>query len=160
VRPLADVKDAIHKKIIDDRVATAARKNADDLLARLRKGDDLQAVAKSAGVSVESANDALRMPQSAADLKLPMPVREQAFRMPHPANGKPQFADVDLGNGVFAIVAVNKVQGGDLAKVTPAQRERLRAQMTRAYGSMATSGFIDILKAKTKIRIATDTDKS
>lgn len=156
VRPLADVKDAIHKKIVDDRVAAAGRKQADDLLARLRKGEDLQTVAKSAGATVESASEALRMPQSAADLKLPMPVREQAFRMPHPADGKPQFADVDLGNGVFAIVAVDKVQGGDLTKVTPAQRDQLRAQMTQAYGGIATRGFIGILKSKTEIKIAPD----
>jgi peptidyl-prolyl cis-trans isomerase D len=63
---------------------------------------------------------------------------------------------VAVGDGVFAIVGVDKVQGGDLAKITPAQREQLRNQMAQAFGNMATHGFIDILKAKTPVKIAED----
>jgi peptidyl-prolyl cis-trans isomerase D len=61
-----------------------------------------------------------------------------------------------VGDGVFVILAVDKVQGGDLSKVTPAQREQLRNGMAQAYGNMATYGFIDAMKAKTTIKVATD----
>jgi peptidyl-prolyl cis-trans isomerase D len=156
VRPLAEVSDAIRQKILDDRVAAAAKQHADALLASLRKGADIQSVAKSAGASVQTVNDVLREPQGPTAQNLPEPVRTQAFLLPHPSAGKPQFASVAVGDGVFVILAVDKVQGGDLSKVTPAQREQLRNGMAQAYGNMATYGFIDAMKAKTTIKVATD----
>ncbi|EIL88659.1 SurA N-terminal domain-containing protein [Rhodanobacter sp. 115] len=156
VRPLAEVSDSIKQKILDDRVIAAAKQRADGLLARLRKGEDIQAVAKSAGANVVSVSDAMRMPRAPSAQSMPAQVRSQAFLLPHPAKDKPEFSSVAVGDGVFAIVGVDKVQGGDLAKITPAQREQLRNQMAQAFGNMATHGFIDILKAKTPVKIAED----
>ena len=51
-RPLAEVRDAIEKDILDERVAAAASKRANDLLARLEKGESMDAVAASAGAAV------------------------------------------------------------------------------------------------------------
>ena len=87
---------------------------------------------------------------------LPEQLRDQAFLLPHPKDGKPQFAAVALPEGAYALVAVDKVQDGDLSKVTPDQRKMLRQSMLAAYGSVATEGFIDALKAKTEIKIAKD----
>ena len=149
VRPLAEVRDTVHKDIIDARVAQAARKQADDLLQRLRKGEDMQAVAQAAGVQVKSVPEALRV-----QADVPDPVREKAFLMPHPEHGKPQFADVAMPNGSYALLAVDKIQDGDLSKITPEQRTTLRNSMLKAYGQVATTGFIDALKAKTEIKVA------
>jgi peptidyl-prolyl cis-trans isomerase D len=156
VRPLAEVSDAIRQKILDDRVVAAAKQQADALLARLRKGEDIQAVAKSAGAGVQTANGILRVPQGPSEQNLPEPVRSQAFLLPHPAKDKPQYASVAVGDGVFAILAVDKVQGGDLSKINAGQREQLRSQMAQAYGNVATRSFIDALKTKTEIKVAED----
>ena len=156
VRPLAEVSDTIKQKILDDRVVAAAKQQADGLLARLRKGEAIQAVAKSAGASVQTVSSAMRMPSGPSDAGLPEQVRAEAFLLPHPAKDQPQFASVAVGDGVLAILSVDKVQGGDLSKLTSAQREQLRNQMAQAYGNVATRSFIDILKAKTPIKIAED----
>ena len=50
----------------------------------------------------------------------------------------------------------NFVLGKYARTITPAQREQLRNQMAQAFGNMATHGFIDILKAKTPVKIAED----
>jgi len=156
VRPLSEVSDTIRKKILDDRVVDAAKQQADAMLARLRKGEDIQAVAKSAGVSVLTVNDALRVAQAPSAQSLPAPVRTEAFLLPHPVAGKPQFASVSVSDGVYAVLALDKVKPADLSKVSPSDREQLRMDMARAYGNMATSEFIKALKAKTKIKIAAD----
>lgn len=149
VRPLAEVHDAIKKDILDERVAAAAGKRADDLLARLRKGESMDAVAASAGAAVQSVQEAVRVQDG-----LPEQLRDEAFLLPHPQDGKPQFAAVALPEGAYALLAVDKVQDGDLSKVTPEQRKMLRQSMVAAYGSVAAEGYIQALKAKTEIKIA------
>ncbi|MGN2246242.1 SurA N-terminal domain-containing protein [Frateuria sp. GZRR35] len=149
VKPLAEVRDAIEKDILDERIAAAAKQRADGLLARLQKGEAMDVVAASAGAAVESVPEALRVQQG-----LPEQLRDEAFLLPHPKDGKPQFAAVALPEGAYALLAVDKVQDGDLSKVTPDQRKMLRQSMLAAYGNVATEGFIDQLKAKTEIKIA------
>ncbi|MGN2243140.1 SurA N-terminal domain-containing protein [Frateuria sp. GZRR33] len=151
VKPLAEVRDAIEKDILDERIAAAAKQRAEGLLARLQKGEAMDVVAASAGAAVESVPEALRVQQG-----LPEQLRDEAFLLPHPKDGKPQFAAVALPEGAYALLAVDKVQDGDLSKVTPEQRKVLRQSMLAAYGNVATEGFIDALKAKTEIKIAKD----
>ncbi|UGB39439.1 SurA N-terminal domain-containing protein [Frateuria soli] len=149
VKPLADVRDAIEKDILDERIAAAAKQRADGLLARLQKGESMDTVAASVGAAVQSVPEALRVQQG-----LPEQLRDEAFLLPHPKDGKPQFATVALPEGAYALLAVDKVQDGDLSKVTPEQRKMLRQSMLAAYGNVATEGFIGALKANTEIKIA------
>ncbi|WP_243049087.1 SurA N-terminal domain-containing protein [Dyella sp. RRB7] len=150
-RPLAEVRDQVRQKILDERIAAESQKRADALLARLQKGEDVQTVAASVGATVQAAPEAVRTQQT-----LPPEVLQQAFLLPRPADGKPQFARVDMHDGSYALVALDKVQDGDLSKVSKEQRDALRGEMTQAYGIMATHDFIDALKAKTQIKIAAD----
>ncbi len=150
-RPLADVRDQVRQKVLDERIVAEALKRADGLLERLQKGEDMQAVAASAGAAVQAVPEAIRVQQ-----ELPAEVLDQAFLLPHPVAGKPQFARVQMHDGSFAVVAVDKVQDGDLTKVTPEQRTMLRTQMAQAYGAIATHEFVEALKAKTEIKIATE----
>jgi peptidyl-prolyl cis-trans isomerase D len=146
-RPLAEVRADVQKRILDERVAAAEKKLSDDALARLDKGDAMSSVATSLGAQIKSVNEATR--QSA---DVPAPLLTQAFLLPHPATGKAQFAAVDMKDGSYALLALDKVQDGDLSKVPPEQRESLRQQITQAYGSEATRELLDLLKANTKIK--------
>jgi peptidyl-prolyl cis-trans isomerase D len=107
-------------------------------------------VAKSLGAKVVSTPDAMR----GQSVQVPAPVLKEAFLLPHPtAAGKPEFAVVDMGNGSFALLAVDKVQPGDLSKVSADERDTLRHQMAQAYGSEATRELVEMLRSKTKIKI-------
>ncbi|MHA6203832.1 SurA N-terminal domain-containing protein [Dyella soli] len=150
-RPLADVRDQVRQKIVDERLAAEAQKRADGLLARLQKGEDIQAVAASAGAAVQTVAAAVRVQPD-----LPPEVLEQAFLLPHPAAGKAQFARVSLRDGSYALVGVDKVQDGDLSKVPADQRKALNDGMSQAYSALAAHEFIESLKANTEIKIATD----
>jgi peptidyl-prolyl cis-trans isomerase D len=148
-RPLAQVSDDIRKKIVDERTVDAARKRADELLARLQKGEDMQAIATSLGATVHTVGDVQRTQD-----QLPPELLTQAFKLPHPAEGKPQYASVALPDGSFDLLAVDKVQGADLSKMTADDRNSLRTQMLQSYGAMQTNGLIEALKASADIKIA------
>lgn len=150
-RPLAEVHDVVRQKILDERVAQAASKQADGLLQRLRKGEAMDAVAAAVGGQVQSVHEAVRV-----QADVPEQVRDAAFLLPHPDKGKAQFGSVPLQDSAYALVAVDKVQGGDLTGITPEQRDGLRQSMIKAYGDVATGEFIDVLKAKTSIKLAKD----
>jgi peptidyl-prolyl cis-trans isomerase D len=156
LRPLAEVKADVQKKILDERTLAAEKKQAQDMVAALDKGEAMQSVAASVNAPLKTVAAAVRSqaPQASAT-PTPAPLLKQAFLMPHPAAGKSQFAAVDMGDGTFALLAVDKVQDGDLSKVPPEERDALRQQMGQAYGSEATSELIDQLRAKTKIQINT-----
>ncbi|WP_158753346.1 SurA N-terminal domain-containing protein [Dyella sp. S184] len=147
-RPLADVRADVQKKILDERIAAAGKKLSDDALARLDKGEAMPAVATALGAQVKSVIEATRQ-----STDVPAVLLTQAFLMPHPASGKSQFAAVDMKDGTYALLAVDKVQGGDLSKIPPEQRDSLRQQMTQAYGAEATRELLELLKANTKIKI-------
>ncbi|WP_350017075.1 SurA N-terminal domain-containing protein [Rhodanobacter sp. IGA1.0] len=146
-KPLAEVRADVLQKILDERMAAVEKKQADEALARLHKGEAMDAVAKSLGATVTTVSEAVRHAQ------VPAPLLTRAFLMPHPADNKPQFAAVDMLDGNYALLAVDKVQDGDLTKLLPEQRESLRQQMAQAYGYEAARELIDHLKAKTEIKI-------
>lgn len=150
-KPLAEVHDAIAKAILDQRIAAAAKQQADELLARLRKGETLAAVATSDHAEVKSLAGMVRIQPG-----VPAALRDQAFLLPHPIDGKPQYAAVDMHDGSYALLAVDKVEGADLSKITPAERDMLRQQMMQAYGAVETQELIKALRSGTEIKIAKD----
>ena len=150
-QPFAQVSAEVKKSILDERVAAAAKKQADGALARLVKGESMDAVASSLAGSVVNVSEAVR----GRSVQVPAPLLTQAFLLPHPAaDGKSsQFAAVDMHDGSYSLLAVDKVQGGDLSKVPADQRDALRQQMVQAYGSEATRELLEWLKGKTEIKI-------
>ncbi len=149
-KPLAEVRAQIEQSILQERVAAAARKEADDALARLLKGEAMDTVAKSLAAKVVSVPEAVR----GQALQVPESVLNKAFLLPHPAAAdKPVYTDVDMGDGSFALLAVDKVQAGDLSRVTADERDTLRHQMTQAYGAEAARELLEMLRAQTKIKI-------
>jgi peptidyl-prolyl cis-trans isomerase D len=150
-QPLADVRDSVSRKILDERAVAAARQAADALLDRLRKGESMDAVAASVGAKLQSATDVVR-----SQPVLPPALSEQVFALPHPAGGKPQFDAVPLADGGYAVFALDKVQGADMSKVPAEQRSMLQQQMAKAYGAEATHEFIEQLRARVEIKIAND----
>ena len=154
LRPLAEVRADIQKKILDERTVAAEKKQADDMVASLNKGDAMQTVAASVHATIKTVAEAVRTQSPQAPVTpTPAPLLKQAFLMPHPAVGKSQYAAVDMQDGTFALLAVDKVQDGDLSKIPPEEHDALRQQMAQAYGAEATRELIDQLRAKTKIQI-------
>ena len=150
-KPLAEVKDQVREKVLADRRSDAAKKQAEALLARLDKGESIDAVAGSVGAQVKSTQGVVRSQGS-----LPPELSQKAFLMPHPVQGKPQYAMVAMADGSFDLLALDKVQGADMSKIGAEERSFLRGQMAKAYGTEASYEFIEQLKAGTEITVAKD----
>jgi len=148
VRPLAEVRADVEKRILAQRTAELEKKQADDALARLQKGEAMPVVATSLNATVNSVSQAVR-----GQSKMPEALLKQAFLMPHPEAGKSTYAVVEMKDGSYGLLAVDKVQAGDLSKIPADQREALHQQMLKAYGAEEANEMIDLLKSKTKIEI-------
>lgn len=147
-KPLADVEDAVRQKVIAQRETAAAKTQADALLARLQKGESFDTVAASVNATVQKAEGVMRsQPNLAPELE------KKAFLLPHPQPGKPEYAEVELGDGSFSLLALDKVEGADMSKIRPEELEMLRNQMVKAYGAEATQEFIGQLRSQTEITI-------
>jgi peptidyl-prolyl cis-trans isomerase D len=146
-RPLSEVRADIQKRILDERVAATEKKQAEDAVARLGKGEDMAAVASSLHATVQTAKEAVR-----GHSDVPAPLLKQAFLLAHPAAGKPQYAAVDMSDGTYALLAVDRVQDGDLSKISAPERDALKQQIGQAYGTEATQELLEALKSKTKIK--------
>ncbi|RUL79699.1 SurA N-terminal domain-containing protein [Dyella choica] len=152
VKPVTEVRDTIVQKILDQRIAEAAHQKADVLVQRLSKGEDVVALAKAEHADLQTSNQVQRVQQG-----VPQPVLAQAFKTPHPgSDGKSQYASVELDHGSYAVLAVDKVEPGDLSKFPAEEHQQLYRQMVQAYGGAETQGFVDMLKTKAKVEIAKD----
>jgi peptidyl-prolyl cis-trans isomerase D len=149
---LADVRDVVRQRILDERVDAMAKKQADEIVVQLAKGGDIAALAKAPVRTLP----ALERGKLATIKDVPQAVLQQAFTLPRPVDGKPGWSVVRTDSAAYAIVAVDKVTDGDPSKVSKADRDGLRGQMTAAMARAATSEYIEALKARGDIKIAQD----
>ncbi|KAF1008669.1 MAG: Peptidyl-prolyl cis-trans isomerase D [Luteibacter sp.] len=151
-KALAEVKDAVRQRILDDRIDALAKKQADDVAAELAKGGDAAALAKA---PVHTLAD-LERDKLATTKDVPQDILIKAFALPRPVDGKPVWSVIRTDNAAYALVAVDKVTDGDPSKVEKAQRDGLRGQMTDAMAQAVTMDYIQALKAKAEIKVAQD----
>lgn len=147
--PLAQVRDQVIAAIRADRTAKAAAKRADAMLARLRAGETLDAVAASAG---------LPAPQQVAGVPRGAPVvdpvvSEAVFALPAPAAGKSTPGKAALANGQVVLFAVSNVVPGSLADIPPEQRTMLQQQLEQVGGMGDTQALVQALRKRMKVKV-------
>ena len=151
--PLASVHDRIIGDILADRVAKASKAQADAVIARLEKGESLDAVASSLGATV---TDQPGVQRQAPNPQL-SPIVDAAFRLPRPEAGKaPPATAVKLPDGRFVVVAVTAVADGDPQKLDAAAREQLQDDIGRARGMVEARAFLRNLRKQYKVTVAED----
>lgn len=150
-KPLTEVKDRVRQLVLAERETAAAKMQADALLARLDKGESFGTVTGSVQATVKTAEGIVRTQPG-----LPPELEQKAFLMPHPVAGKPRFATVQMADGSFALLALDKVEGADMSKIRPEDLKVLHSQMVKAYGNEAAHEFIEQVKARSEITIAKD----
>ena len=151
--PLETVKTRVIGDIMADRIAKASKAQADALLARLAKGESLDAIATGMGTAITDQPAITRQPPSPQLA----PIVDEAFRLPRPVAGKPAPAGaVKLPDGRYVVVMVTAVTEGDPAKMDAATREQLRTQIGRARGLVEARAFLRNLRKQYKVTVAED----
>lgn len=145
-QPLAQVRDAVIAAIRTDRAAKAAEKAADAILARIAKGETLQAIAAADKLQTGE------LPGIPRGAPMPSPeINAAIFATQKPAAGKVSAGKAQMGDGNYAVFVVNKVIEGDLAKITPEQRTQLQQQVVQMDGASDVAAYVAALRKQYKI---------
>ncbi len=145
-QPLAQVRDAVIAAIRADRQAKLAEAAADAVLARIAKGETLQAIA---AVDKLQSGELPGVPRGA-----PMPspeINAAIFATKRPAAGKVAAGKARMEDGNYAVFVVNKVNEGDLSKITPEQRIQLQQQIVQMDGAGDVQSYVSALRKQYKI---------
>jgi peptidyl-prolyl cis-trans isomerase D len=147
--PLAQVHDKVIAAVRADRVAQAARKDADALVARLKNGETLEAIA---------ASRQLPPPQVLTGVPRGAPVPEASvadaiFAVAAPAAGKVTPGQSQLTDGRIVLFAVSKVTPGDLATIPAPQREMLQQQIARIGGNDDMRALVSQLRKRVTVTV-------
>jgi len=143
-RPLEQVRDEIATTLRDERAAADAKSAAEAMVARLKGGEGLAAVAADRPVT-----DLGLIRRDAA--KVPPAVREVAFRLPHPGAGASSYGSTALADGDAAVVALTEVVDGSVDKLKDAQRRQARVGLERAIGNSYYDSLVADLERRADI---------
>ena len=148
-QPLAQVREQVIAAVRADRAVRAARKDADALVARLKGGESLAAVAASRQLPPPQP-----MPGVPRGAPLPEPsVSDAIFAVPAPAAGKVSAGQAALADGRVVLFEVNKVTPGDVATMPPQQRQMLQQQIANIGGGDDVRALVSELRKRVKVTV-------
>lgn len=147
--PLADIRDQVVGELRAERLAEQAAERAEALLAQLRDGATLEAIAAELGVEPQTAEGVTRMAAN-----VPPAIASEAFRLPHPADGAASVGLVDLGGNRHALLAVTAVRDGDPTAVSAAERSALAEQLGQVLAAIELEGLMEALRTQIPVELA------
>jgi peptidyl-prolyl cis-trans isomerase D len=148
-QPLAQVREQVIAAVRADRAKQAAEKDADALLARLRAGETLAAVAASRNLPPPEVVP--NIPRGA-----PIPdaaVSEAVFAAAAPVAGKPTPGKTVLADGRIVLFVLDKISPGDTKQLVGPQREMLQQQIAQVGGGDDLKALIAALRKRMKVRV-------
>lgn len=149
--PLAEVRDRVIAAVRTDRTRKASAAAADAVLARVAKGETLEAVAAAQGLQA----NALQGMQRGA----PIPTAEvntAIFAVQRPASGKASTGKVAMPDGGHVVFAVTKVVPGDPKELPPEQLAQMRSQIAQMKGVDAAQAYVSAMRKQMKVEVAED----
>ena len=149
--PLAQVSGQVIAAIRRDRAAKAAAVVADAMVAQLRSGTQVPAIAAAHQLQPSMLPG---LPRG-----MPLPDAESAaafFLAPPPAPGKVSADKVVLADGRIVVFAVSRIIPGDPKEATPDQRLQLQQQLTQVSGNADAEALVKTLRRRMKIKVAED----
>ncbi|MFQ2561101.1 peptidylprolyl isomerase [Aeromonas caviae] len=149
-KPLAEVKEQVITAIKHDKASEVARGKAQGLLDKLKAGENVQADLTALGLKVDTHTGVSRFAQ-----EMDQNLVTQAFRMPHPTDGKPSVELVAEANGDRVVVALDKV---NVIKEPSQMVSLLQGQLGQGKAQADYKSLIDELRKAAKIEYFTDVE--
>ena len=139
--PRALALDEARARIIETLQAEARRgavtERGRDVLAELRGGRDADAVAADTGLEWSRFEDVGR-----AGGELSERLLEVAFRMPRPESGSARFDGVVDANGDFVVIALARVDDGDVSTLSDDESRSLSRALEADIGRIMFDAFV------------------
>ncbi|MFM4757434.1 peptidylprolyl isomerase [Aeromonas caviae] len=149
-KPLAEAKEQVITAIKHDKASEVARGKAQGLLDKLKAGENVQADLTALGLKVDTHTGVSRFAQ-----EMDQNLVTQAFRMPHPTDGKPSVELVTEANGDRVVVALDKV---NVIKEPSQMVSLLQGQLGQGKAQADYKSLIDELRKAAKIEYFTDVE--
>ncbi len=149
-KPLAEVKEQVITAIKHDKASEVARGKSQGLLDKLKAGENVQADLTALGLKVDTHTGVSRFAQ-----EMDQNLVTQAFRMPHPTDGKPSVELVTEANGDRVVVALDKV---NVIKEPSQMVSLLQGQLGQGKAQADYKSLIDELRKAAKIEYFTDVE--
>jgi peptidyl-prolyl cis-trans isomerase D len=141
VKPLSEVTEQIKTALVAEKATQQAETVAAELLTAFKAGDDISEKLAGVGAVFEAKAD---VPRYGADIDNAL--AREAFKLPHPSEGKVSAATVTLSNGDLALVEVQSVKAG-----ASEENANLAQQQTQQLAQVAYKVFVDTLREQAKI---------
>jgi peptidyl-prolyl cis-trans isomerase D len=141
VKPLSEVSELIKQSLIGQKASDKARILADELLSSFKAGDDISEKLSANNSAFEVKVDIARQGSDTDGS-----IVTEAFKLPHPSEGKISASTVLLNNGDLAIVELQAVKLGD---VEPAAN--FAQQQTQQLAQISYQSFVDTLRLTAEI---------
>ena len=142
VKPLQEVKTRIIEQLKLDAAATAVESKADELLAELKSGTSLQAIADANAMSVENVDYSSRK-----NPELPGGLLDKVFAMPKPNEGQSEYAKSLMSVDEIALISLDDVKQVDLNE----DNSMLMNMLSQQQGSEEFQSYINSLRADAEI---------
>ncbi|WP_275930797.1 peptidylprolyl isomerase [Aeromonas sp. 1HA1] len=149
-KPLAEIKEQVIAAIKHDKASEVARGKAQVLVDKLKAGENIQADLTALGLKMETHNGVVRFTQD-----MDQNLLAQAFRMPHPQDGKPSVELVTEANGDRVVVALDKV---NVTKEPSEMVSLLQGQLGQGKAQVSYQSLIEELRKAAKIEYFTDVE--
>ena len=145
-KPLDQVRDGIISELKREQGAVAALAAAEAAAARLKAGEAFDAVAASLKAKAEPARFVARSAPV-----LPVELRDAAFALPRPADGKPQVQALKLEGGTVALLQVTGSRVKEFSDNPQLQQLRTQRELQR-YSVRDLDAYLADVVAKSKVR--------
>ncbi len=151
-RPIEEVRADIRHSIIETRLSKQARARADELFARLEKGDSIDSLAAELKLTVSEERGIGRNA-----VKLDAALVKAAFDLPRMETaGKPSVQVVGLANNEYVLIKLDNVADADPTAVDQPTRESARTALQQSLSNAIARDFIAALRAGLDITVAED----
>lgn len=151
-KPIDEVRGDIQHAIAEARLSKQAKAHADELFARLEKGESIDALGAELKLPVSEEHDIGRdaiKPDSA--------LVKAAFDLPRPdASGKAAVQIVALAGDEYALLKLDNVADADPTTVAQPTRESARTTLQQSLSNDIARDFVAALRAGMDIKVAED----
>jgi len=148
--PLEDVQDRVAESVRRQRAMEAAEATAQEMLAALQAGEDIQTLAESSSLELVEAAAATRNSR-----EFDTTLRDQVFLMEAPEEGGQVLQVVELDDG-YAVVRLERVTDGTLSDEDAIRTQSYQRRISNASASAEALGFLRMLRAQSTIEVYED----
>ncbi len=150
-RPIEEVRADIQRSLVEARTSKQAKAHADELFARLEKGESIDSIAKELKLEVTEERGIGRNA-----VKVDTALIKSAFSLSRPSTEKPQVQLVALPNDEYALLRLDSVADADPTAVDMPTRESARSTLQQSTSTAVSQEFLAALRASMDIKVAED----